>query len=84
MNKNQLDIEIALEEIFHEILEIPETEEITDLQMLETEKWDSLAQVLIVSAIETHFGLRLSAKEFATITSFKSATLSLTELLSRD
>jgi len=84
MNKNQLDIETALEEIFREILEIPETEEVIDLKMLETEKWDSLAQVLIISAIETHFGLRMSAKDFATITSFKSATLSLTELLSRD
>ena len=84
MNKNQLDIETTLEEIFREILEIPETEEVIDLKMLETEKWDSLAQVLIISAIETHFGLRMSAKDFATITSFKSATLSLTELLSRD
>ena len=84
MNKNQLDIETTLEEIFREILEIPETEEVIDLKMLETEKWDSLAQVLIISAIETHFGLRMAAKDFATITSFKSATLSLTELLSRD
>ena len=84
MDKNQLDVKTILEEIFREILEIPETEEVTNLQMLETEKWDSLAQVLIVSAIETHFGLRISAKDLATITSFKSATLSLTELLSRD
>ena len=84
MNDNRPEIEKALEEIFREILEIPPTEEVTDLTMLETTKWDSLAQVLIVSAIEARFELRLSAKDFANITSFKSAKLSLTELLSRD
>ena len=84
MNHNPSEIEPALEEIFREILEIPLTENVTDLAMLETAKWDSLAQVLIISAIEARFKLQISAKDFANITSFKSAILTLTELLSRD
>ena len=78
------EIESALKEIFHEILEIPLTENVANLTMLETTKWDSLAQVLIISAIEAHFKLQISARDFAQITSFKSAILTLTELLSRD
>ena len=78
------EIESALKEIFHEILEIPLTENVANLTMLETTKWDSLAQVLIISAIEAHFKLQIYARDFAQITSFKSAILTLTELLSRD
>ena len=84
MNHSSSEIELALEEIFREILEIPLTENVTDLAMLETAKWDSLAQVLIISAIEARFKLQISAKDFAHIISFKSAILTLTELLSRD
>ena len=40
MNHSSSEIELALEEIFREILEIPLTENVTDLAMLETAKWD--------------------------------------------
>jgi acyl carrier protein len=84
MNDSDPEIESALKEIFHEVLEIPLTENIADLTMLETTKWDSLAQVLIISAIEARFELQISAKDFAQITSFKSAILTLTDLLTSD
>jgi len=79
INTDQLDIKKILEDIFREILDIPLTEDVTNLTMLGSSKWDSLAQVLIVSAIETHFGLRLSAKDFSQLTSFKAGILILTE-----
>ena len=84
MNVNLKDIEQGLEEIFGEILDISLKESINSATMLEMTTWDSLAQVLIISAIEARFNLKISAKDFADITSFKAAQIFVTEKLSHD
>lgn len=84
MNVNTKDIKQSLEEIFGEILDISQKESINSATMLEMTKWDSLAQVLIISAIEARFNLKISAKDFADITSFKAAHIFVTEKLSHD
>ena len=71
MNVNTKDIEQSLEEIFGEILDISQKESINSATMLEMTKWDSLAQVLIISAIEARFNLKISAKDFAVYTGSK-------------
>ena len=82
MTDSQQEIEQTLADVFREVLEIPIKYDISNLTMLESEKWDSLSQVLIVSAIEAQFGISFSAKDFALFTSFKAAKLILIEKLS--
>lgn len=43
------------------------------------ERWDSLAQINLVSALEEEFGVTFEVEDFETMTSFRSIMDALTE-----
>ena len=69
-------------EIFQIVLDLPDDQDVTDLSRLSSEKWDSLAQVSMISAIESVYGVVLHSNYRDSLTSFKSACLILDEVIS--
>jgi len=79
MNDKQISL---LSEIFHLVLEIPEDYDLTRVNRLNMAKWDSLANVTLITAIENEFQLSLDTHDYERMTSFKSARLLIEEKLS--
>ena len=70
-----------LEEIFRIVLEIPNNEDVQKVRRINYPRWDSLAQVSLVVAIESELGVTLSdSDQIDRISSFASATLLLEEV----
>jgi acyl carrier protein len=66
-----------LRKLLAEVLRIPE-ELVTDATtLLNTETWDSFAHLELIVAIESEFGLSLSADDIATMTSFPAIRTAL-------
>lgn len=64
--------EVKLVEIFRVVLEFEDDFDVTSIRRLSESKWDSLAQLAIVSAIESEFGIKLDIADIERITSFAS------------
>ncbi len=73
MKKNELI------EIFRVVLEIEEPSEVETARRLDHPRWDSLAHISLVVAIESEFGLQLSIVEMDRMTSFAATKLMLEE-----
>jgi acyl carrier protein len=69
---------VRLEEIFRAVFELPTDANVTQLRQLSTPKWDSLAHVSLVTAIESEFGLSIDAADQLRMTSY-AATMVLLE-----
>jgi acyl carrier protein len=74
-------IQCDINEIFREILEIPSERSLDGLTMLNEPKWDSLAMVSIVAAIESKFNVMLNSTDFDHMTSIASTYLMIIEKL---
>lgn len=72
-------IEQKLLEIFSIVLEIDNQEEIKNIRRINEVKWDSLAHVSLLSAIENEFEILLDYDEKERLSSFKSTLLLLNE-----
>ena len=70
--------EDKLIEIFKVILELYDSRYISSVLRLTEERWDSLAHVSIVAAIESEFGINLDISDMDCMTSF-AATRALIE-----
>jgi acyl carrier protein len=68
-----------LQDIFRAVFEMPEGTDVTNLRQMNTPKWDSLAHVSLVTAIESEFGVSLDAADQLRMTSFAATALLLDE-----
>jgi len=68
-----------LKRVFSEVLEIRETEVSPDLSMQTARSWDSLAQLRLVSAIESQFGVRFTMDQIGKLQDFQSFSRALAE-----
>ena len=71
--------EKKLLEIFSIVLEIENDNEIKNIRRINEVKWDSLAHVSLLSAIENEFEIFLDYDEKERVSSFKSTLLLLNE-----
>lgn len=74
----QPDNRAKLVEIFTLVLELSEAE-VDKVRRIATQKWDSLAHVTLISAMESEFGIVLDVKDHERMTSFAAVELLLTE-----
>jgi len=77
MTVNNID---KLKQIFMEIFSISEAE-VESYRKLNNSKWDSLASVTLVVAIETEFKIQLQESDYESLSSFSSAELILERYL---
>ena len=63
MNATETEILDRLQRIFREVLERNALEIGPETTQSQVPEWDSLAQVSLIMAIESEFGLRFSARE---------------------
>jgi acyl carrier protein len=69
-----------LKEIIATILELKEGENPEDVRKLSHERWDSLAQVNMIAAIESEFFIVINSKDYSRFTSYKSIEILLDEI----
>ena len=70
-----------LKQIFMEVFSISEAE-VESYRKLNNRKWDSLASVTLVVAIESEFKIQLQESDYESLSSFSSAELILERYLS--
>ena len=78
MTANNID---KLKQIFMEVFSISEAE-VESYRKLNNRKWDSLASVTLVVAIESEFKIKLQESDYESLSSFSSAELILERYVS--
>lgn len=68
-----------LQEIFRAVFEVPGNEDVTKLRQMHTQRWDSLAHVSLVAAVESEFGVSLDAGDQLRMTSYQATAILLEE-----
>lgn len=68
-----MSVEERLRSVFQETLELDEDVEIRTLDRESVDVWDSLAQMLLVVAIEREFGIELTTDDVIDLESFDGA-----------
>ena len=62
-----------LNQIFISVLELDENIHLDDLDLKnDYEKWDSLAHVLLIAAIESEFSISIEASDYENFTSYSA------------
>jgi acyl carrier protein len=69
----------TLTEIFQIVLDLPDKTKMDKVRQINSHSWDSLAQVSLISAMESEFGLSLDSDDRERLTSFAGALLLLQE-----
>lgn len=72
--------ESKLAEIFRIVLDLDVTCDVLSLRRIAEPRWDSLAHVSIVAAIESEFGLHLEIGDMERMSSFVATRLLLEEM----
>jgi len=70
---------VLLEQIFRAVFEMPDGADVSNLRQVNAPKWDSLAHVSLIAAIESEFGTTIDAADALRITSFRAAQAVLDE-----
>jgi acyl carrier protein len=78
----ETEVEKKLSEIFKIVLDLPDDAETKNIRRINEVNWDSLAQVTLVTALESEFGIQLDHSEAERLTSYQSTLLLLTEKIS--
>lgn len=68
-----------LKDIIRAVLELPDGAEVEGVKRITTRRWDSLAQVSLIAAIEGEFNLTLPVADYGRFTSYKAIELLLDE-----
>ncbi len=68
-----------LQSVFRAVFDRPEDADVTSLRQIADPKWDSLAQVSLMAAIESEFGVQLDAADALRMTSYRATELLLDE-----
>tara|TARA_B100001093_G_C26204955_1_gene749507 strand:- start:199 stop:435 length:237 start_codon:yes stop_codon:yes gene_type:complete len=70
-----------LKQIFMEVFSISEAE-VESYRKLNSRKWDSIASVTLIVAIESEFKIKLQESDYESLSSFSSAELLLERYVS--
>lgn len=70
-------MEAQLAAIFTAVLEVPEGANVTGLSQLNYPKWDSLAHVTLMAAIENEFDVAIDIADSLELTSFEAVLVYL-------
>jgi acyl carrier protein len=73
------DLEKNLSQIFRFILQLPDDADTSKIRRVNEVRWDSLANVTLVTALESEFGITLDSHEIERLTSYQAALLLLLE-----
>ncbi len=68
-----------LRDAFRTSLDLPPDAEVDDLRYQDNEKWDSLAHMSLVAAIEDEFSVMIDTDDVINLSSFKEAVRILGE-----
>jgi acyl carrier protein len=68
-----------MQAIVKAVLELPEGSAVEAVRQVATRRWDSLAQVSMIAAIESEFGIALSTDDYDRMSSYKAIVLLLEE-----
>lgn len=71
----------SLKDIFRFVLQLPDDAPVENVSQDNTQKWDSMAQVSLVSGIESEFDVQLALSEALAITSFETCVTLLEQKL---
>ncbi len=69
----------TLEKIFKIVLDLPENENWSEVRKLNHPKWDSLANVSLIAAIESEFDLKLDVADAESVSSFEAVEYLLSD-----
>ncbi len=68
-----------LQDIFRIVLKLPSDADAAEVGQMNEPKWDSLAHISLITAVESEFGLALDASDAMRMTSFRATQLLLEE-----
>ena len=68
-----------LENVFRAVFELAPDTDVSRVRQISEPRWDSLAHVSLVAAVESEFNLNLDAADSLRITSFQATQLLLDE-----
>ena len=68
-----------LKAIVRAVLELPDSADVENSRQVATRRWDSLAQVMMIAAIESEFDIIIDPADYNRLSSFKSILLLLDE-----
>ena len=68
-----------LSQIFRLVFQLSDEADASTTKHITEARWDSLATLTLVAALESEFNLRLDSKEIERLTSYQSALLLLME-----
>ena len=68
-----------LSQIFRLILQLPDDANTSRIRRINEVRWDSLANVTLVTALESEFGITLDSLEMERLTSYQAILLLLSE-----
>jgi acyl carrier protein len=75
------DIAEKLSQIFRFILQLPDDADTSDIRRINEVRWDSLANVTLITALESEFGVTLDTHEVERLSSYQATLLLLSEKL---
>jgi acyl carrier protein len=62
-----------LDALFREVLELEPGTDVTGLEQASEERWDSLAHMTLIMAMESQFGIQVDLEEAVEIRSYRDA-----------
>lgn len=68
-----------LSEIFRFALQLNDDEDVTKVRRINDSRWDSLANLTLVTALESEFGITLDSKQIECMTSYQAVFLLISE-----
>ncbi len=68
-----------LSQIFRVVFQLSDAADTTNTKKISEVRWDSLATVTLVAALESEFHLRLDSRDIERLTSYQSTLLLLME-----
>lgn len=77
IEKNEL--EGKLTQIFQLVLELPDDEDVSNIRRINEVRWDSLAHVTLITALESEFNISINHEDSDRLTSYQSTLLLLIE-----
>lgn len=72
---------VKLQQIFQLVLDYPDDTDMTKVRRINEQRWDSLANVTLITALESEFGLVMDAQDSERLTSFQATLLIVREKL---
>ena len=73
------DIKEKIAEIFSIVLELSDHEDAQNIRRINEAKWDSLAHVTLIAALESEFNIKIDYSDSERLTSYPSTVLLISE-----